>query len=143
MRYIIAVSHIRQLQAIQPAELFFQRENVRERLAWMIEIAQGIDDRNARPVREIVNRLLGERARDNRIRPAVEIPCNVFQRLPFADNAGLRDRVSAELLRREFESHPRAQRGLLEQQGDGPAFQRRRKTLARLFHLLRYVKKVL
>ena len=60
VRHVVAVADIGKLQPAQPPEMFLQREHVGQRLAGMIEIAQRVDHRKARPARQFVYRLLAK-----------------------------------------------------------------------------------
>ena len=135
MRHVVAVADERQLQAVPSAEAFLDRLHVGQRLAGMIQIAQGVDHGDVRPLGELVDRVLGEDARHDSLRPAVQVPGDVFDRLALADRADGGDGIAAELLDRQFESDPRAQRRLFEQQAEVAPGECLRKSLRRALDL--------
>src|SRR5438067_6325719 len=108
MSDVVSITHKHELEALQVSEMFLQRENVGKRLAWMIDIAERVDDRDTGPKRQVIDRLLFERARDNAIGPARQIPRDVFQRLALSNHARLSHAITPELLDREFKRQPRA-----------------------------------
>ena len=69
-------------------------------------------------MRQFVHRVLREDARHDALRPAVQIAGDVLDRLALADRADRSDGIAAELLDRQLEGHPRAQRRLFEQQAE-------------------------
>src|SRR6185295_18783628 len=82
----------------------------------MIAVTERIDHRHVRPLRELFNGRLFEYARHDALRPALQIAGDVLDRLALANGASIIDGVAAQLLDREFESEPRPQRRLFEQQ---------------------------
>ena len=118
MRHVVAVADERQLQAFPPAEAFLDGLHVGERLAGMIQVAQGVDHGHMRPLREFVHRVLGEDPRDDALGPAIQVAGDVLDGLALADRADRSDGIAAELLDRQLKGHPGAQRRLFEQQAD-------------------------
>jgi len=55
-------------------------------------------------VRQIVDRFLREGARHDGVGPAIQIACDVFQRLPVADRAGAQYRIPTELFDGQLKS---------------------------------------
>ena len=53
----------------------------------MKTIAQRVDHRHARPVRQIVDGVLRKDARDDGVGPAVQVARDILQRLAVADGA--------------------------------------------------------
>jgi hypothetical protein len=60
---------------------------VGERLAGMVEVAEGIDDGYARPLGETIDSALEEDACDEAIDPAVEVAGDILEGLADADGA--------------------------------------------------------
>jgi hypothetical protein len=75
-------------------------------------------------VRQIEDGVLREDPGDDPLRPAVQVPRHVLQRLALADGAVSVDRMAAQLLDGEIEGHAGTQRGLLEEQAQGAAGKR-------------------
>ena len=142
MRHVVAVADERQLQAVQTAEALLQRQHVRQRLAGMIQIAQRVDHRHARPVRQLFDGGLRKHARHDALRPAVQIPRDVFHRLALADGPDVIHRIAAQLLDRQLEGQPRAQRRLFKQKAEGTATERIRKIARGSFHPVGEIQKV-
>ena len=114
-------------ETLRPRRLpncLLQREDVGKRLAGMIEVAQRVDDRNIRPLGQLVDGALEEDPGHDALGPAVEIARHIFDRLAVADQPGDRDGIAAELLDGEFEGQTGAQRRLFEQQAQVTATQR-------------------
>ena len=111
------------LAAGQIAPVLLQREHVGEGLARMEFIAQRVNHRHARPVGQLFDGPLRKRARDNGVRPALQIAGNVFDWLAIADRARVQDRVSTELLDGKLEGHARPQRRFFEEQAQIPSAQ--------------------
>src|SRR6185437_5758891 len=91
-------------------------------------------------MRQLFDSLLGEGAGDNGIRPARQVARHVFEGLAFRNQPDLRDKIPAELLDCELESHARPQRWLFEKKRNITALQRRRVALPRLLHLASEIK---
>ena len=124
MRHVIAVADEGHLAALQLAEMFAQRLRVPQRLAGVVEVAQGVDNRHRRPLGQPLDGGLLEDAGDDAVHPAVEVARDILQRLPDADRPVDEERVAAQLLDRQLERQPGAQRGFFKQQGDGLAIER-------------------
>src|SRR5580698_2667257 len=84
----------------------------------MVEIAERVDHRHARPFHQFVDGRLREYTGDNSVGPAVKISRDVFYRLALPDGSVAGDRVAAQLLDRELEGHARPQRRLFEQEAE-------------------------
>ncbi len=134
-----AIAHECQLQAARRAEVFADGLHVGQRLAGMEPVAERVDHGNARPAGQIIDRLLLEGPRYNSTHPAVEIAGHILKRFPHADAALIQYGEAAELLDRQFERHPRAQRGLLKEQCDGFTRQRRPVFARRILHVGREI----
>jgi len=103
----------------------------------MVQIAQGVDDRNGGPVGQLLDGGLRKGARDDGLYPAIQIAGYILDWLTGADRAFAEDRVAAELFDGQFEGEAGAQGSLLEEQpdilaGEGPGILARR-----LFHIER------
>ena len=46
MRHVVAIANISEMNLLEIAEMLLQGEEVGERLAGMLEFAEGVDDRN-------------------------------------------------------------------------------------------------
>ena len=109
------------------AEHLLDREQVRQRLARMVLVGERVDDRHRRPARQLVDRLLRERADHDRGDVAGERASGVGDRLAAAELQLLRrqrDRRRAEPGSRRRERDPCPCRRLLEDAGDRPAAKR-------------------
>src|SRR5580693_4401596 len=84
----------------------------------MVEIAERVDHRHARPFHQFVNGRLREYTGDNSVGPAVKISRDVFYRLALPDGSVAGDCIAAQLLDGEFEGHARAQGRLFEQEAE-------------------------
>ena len=112
------------LRPLQLAEVFAQRLHVGQRLAGMVEVAQRVDDRHRRPLRQLFDGALRK--------TRATMPSTQRSRLRATSLSGSRtpigpvdeDRVAAQLLDGQLEGQPGAQRGLFKQQGDGLAIER-------------------
>src|SRR5882724_1912782 len=118
MRHIVTIAGESQLESAQFAELLAQRQNIRQCLARMIKVAQRVNHRRRGPMRQLLNGGLRKRSRDDRLRPPLQVPRDVLQRLANAQRTFARDGVSAQLLDRQFKCKARAQRRLLKKQAD-------------------------
>src|SRR5579859_2229438 len=128
MRHVVAIADEGEFEAAHIAEAFLQSEDIGQGLARMEAVAERVDHRDARPVRQIVDGLLRKYARDDGVGPAVEIAGDVFQRLAIADGAGGEYGITAELLDREFKRKASAERRLFKQKRDVAARESLRKT---------------
>ena len=71
----------------QSAEAFLDGLHVGQRLAGMIQVAQRVDHRHVRPLRQFLDRRLREDPRHDALRPAVQIAGDILDRLALADRA--------------------------------------------------------
>ena len=78
MGHVVAITHIGERLTTQIAEGFLHGEEVRQGLAGMLEVGEGIDHRNRGPVRVIRQLLLGEGANRKHVTETAEHPCGVF-----------------------------------------------------------------
>ena len=103
----------------------------------MLEVAQAVDDGDGGVRGHLGHRAVLEGAEHDAVHPALEVARDVGQALAGAQpRARLVDeeRAAAELLDPHFEGHPRAQRGLFENQRQVLARQRRVELLGALLH---------
>jgi hypothetical protein len=134
---VVAIANVGEFQTTQSSEFFFEREDVRQRLAGMIEIGKRVDDRKTGPASEFIDSLLGEGAGNEDVCSSAQVAGDVLQRLALADHADLRNDIAAKLLHGEFEGHARTQRGFFKKQRGVTALERGRIASARLLDLFR------
>src|SRR3954452_19596687 len=116
MGHVIPVSDENESEAFEGSEVFPEREHIRECLARMERIAQGVYHRDTGPKRQIFNRFLLERPSYDAISPASKISGDILQRLAFADHSRLGHGIASQLLHGKFERQPSAQGWLLKQE---------------------------
>ena len=124
MRHVVAIADESDFAPFQLAEMFAKRLRVAQRLAGVVEVAQGVDHRHRRPCSQPLDGALFEDAGDDAIHPAVEVARDILERLADADRPIDEERIAAQLLDRQLERQPRAQRGFFKQQGDGLPIER-------------------
>ena len=125
--HVVAVAHVGEFQAAQPAEALLEREEIRERLARMIFVRKRVDHGYIRVGGELVESFLREDTRDDSLHPALEILGNVADGLALAQTRGgvIEKRGCAtEIGDADLKSDARAQGGLLEDQHEDAAGQR-------------------
>ncbi len=114
---VVAVADVRQRAAPHRAPLLRQREEVRQRLAWVHEVRQAVDDRDVGVQRQFLQRFVLERARDDAVHPALQVLGHVLHRLARAQArvAMVHEHgAAAHVLHADVEGEARAQRVLLE-----------------------------
>src|SRR5208283_710868 len=88
----------------------------------MAEVGETVDDGNARPLRHLFDDLMGEGANHDALNEALEILADVVNGFAFAE-VDFRGRQiqskAAQLMDANVEADARAQRGLLENEGEG------------------------
>ena len=113
-------------QPLKVAEALPQRQQVGQRLARMLEVAQGVDHRHGHRLGQLIHGGLGEGPCHERVHPAVERARDVVGALA-ATQAHIRvgqvDRAAAKLLRGQLEGDARPQAGFLEEQDHRPSSQ--------------------
>ena len=72
VRHVVAVAQVRERAALEPAEPLADREQVGERLARMLEVGQGVDDRDRGGRGEDLQPLLLERPQHDRVDVAAD-----------------------------------------------------------------------
>ena len=82
---IVSVTGKGEIQTLQIAESLTHREHVRERLAWVPQIAQRVHHRDPRPAREFVDGVLRVHARDDGVGPSLEVARHILERFAVAD----------------------------------------------------------
>jgi len=115
---VVSVPDIGQLEALPPAESFADGLDVSEDLARVVEIAEGVDDRDTGPAGEFFDRVLGEDSGDDAVGPTVEVAGDIGEGLAVPDRADLGDGATAELLDGEVKSEASAEGWFLEQQAE-------------------------
>ena len=80
MSNVVAVADVGELDVAQVAELFFQREEIGERLTRMLEIAESVDDRDLAHARHPGDGCMAERAQNDAVHPAFEIVSDIGER---------------------------------------------------------------
>src|SRR4051812_42966859 len=111
---VVAIADEGELEALNSAEVVADGLHIGEGLAGMIEVAQGVDDGDARPGGEPFDGSLEEDAGDDAVDPAIEIAGDVFEGFADADGAFDEDAAAAELLDGELESELGAEAGFFE-----------------------------
>src|SRR5882762_840982 len=109
MSHIVAVANVGQANAAQVAEPLLQGEIVCQRLAGMLQITEGVDDRNGSELRHALDGLLREGAQHDDVYPALEIVRNVAQLLAGVESSlGLIDKHcrASEASHSSFEGKP-------------------------------------
>src|SRR5919202_4395932 len=81
---IIAIADICDLPSFYRAEMFPEREEVRERLAWMFPIRQCIDHGDAAACRQVGYSAVGGGTCGDDLHPAREIASHVLDGFPHA-----------------------------------------------------------
>src|SRR4051812_31248461 len=133
-RDVVAVTHERDCAIAQAAPSLDHRQDVGERLARMLLVAQRVDDAQpGRGGREQLDAALRERPNHRGEDPSLEVAGDVFDRFASAErDVGRRlDHVAPELTHRDREGRAGPERRLLEEQRDVAAGQRRRVLAAR------------
>src|SRR5437667_932222 len=82
MRDVVAISDISKTDILDIPEALVQREVICQRLARMLQLTQGVDDRNACILRHAFDCAVRESAQDNAIHPALEVVSDVAQLFP-------------------------------------------------------------
>ncbi len=108
----------------------------------MVEVAEGVDHRHTRPLRQAIDRALQEHAGDQAIHPAVQVAGDILQGLANADRAFQEHAPAAHLLHGELEGELGAQRGLFEKHTEVLAVQGVRVVAGGSFHFCGKVEKV-
>jgi hypothetical protein len=130
MADVVAVADVGQLETAQHAKTLLKGKEISERLAGMEFVGKGVDHRNAGVGGHLFENALRVDAGDDAVDPAVEIARDIGDRFALAERGrGLRvieeDHGSAHALNADIEGDAGAERGLLENQGDEFAVQRR------------------
>src|SRR6266851_1051884 len=120
---VVAVADVSELEAAQSAKFFFQGEEIRQRLARMKPVGKGVDHRDAGGRGHFFKDALVVNARDDALHPAFEVPRNIGDGLASAERRGSLCMVeehdrAAHALNADIEGDARAQRRLLENEGD-------------------------
>ena len=92
---VVAVADVRDRDAVQGAEPLAQREQVRERLARVVQGSEPVDDRYLRGVGKLGNRLVRARPDHDRVHVARQHPGRVADRLARGPAAARRRAVRA------------------------------------------------
>ena len=81
MRHVVAVAHVGEADFSHVAKALPQGEVIGERLAGMLEIAQGIDDGNGCMLRHFCHGRVGESSQDDHVNPSLQIVGDVAHAL--------------------------------------------------------------
>ena len=125
-RDVVAVAQITEPQAVRPAEVLADGQHVGQGLAGVTVVAQTIDDRHRRPLRQLLDFLVRIHARHDALHHAGEHARNIGDAFAFAQADFLRshhDGVPAQMVHANLERDARAQRGLLKEHAQGLARQ--------------------
>src|ERR1700676_3936059 len=95
-----------------------ERKHVGQDLARMIAVTQRVNDGYVGPPCQLFDGRLGENARHNALRPALQIAGYILYRLAFSDGSGVIHRIAAKLFDGELEGEPGAERGFFKQQAE-------------------------
>ena len=93
-----------------------------ERLAGVLGVGQGVDDRHAGPLGQFFQSALSEGAHGDGVDVTAEYPGDIGDALALAQadfGGGKVHRLAAELFHRQFEADAGTQRGFLEDEGQG------------------------
>ena len=123
MGHVVAITHIGERLTSQISEGFPHGEEVRQGLAGMLKVGEGIDHWNRGPVRVIRQLLLSEGANGEHVTKTAEHPGGVFQWLTASQLGDLGVEIhglAAQPGHRHLETHPRAGGGLGEDQAEHP-----------------------
>src|SRR5258708_31131509 len=88
MANVVAVADVGELEAAQRTEFFFQRKEIRERLAGMKLVGERINHWNVRVGRHFLKDTLVVNARDNALHPALKVASDISDGLPRAERGG-------------------------------------------------------
>src|SRR5258708_20498501 len=129
MANVVAVADVGELEAAQRTEFFFQRKEIRERLAGMKLVGERINHWNGRVGRHFVKDTVVVNARDNALHPALKVASDISDGLPRAERGGCLRVVqendgATHALDADVEGDTRAERGLLKNQRDEFAMER-------------------
>jgi hypothetical protein len=129
-RYVVAIPHERHGAAGHiAAELILQRHHVRQGLAGVAAVAEGVDHRHVADCRHLHQLLVLEHPRHDAVDHAAEHLGDVGGAFPHAELHIFLvelDAVAAEFVHRLLEADPRPQGGLFEEHRQRPARQQRR-----------------
>ncbi len=138
MADVVAVAEVGDADALEGAEALADRHCVGERLEWMREVGEAVDDRNRRVLRVLVHLRLVEGADQDRAEEAGEDECRVAGRLAARElEVGGRDveRHAAELRDSDLGADPRSRRRLAEDEADGSPRKQSQLTASRTLDL--------
>src|ERR1700733_31214 len=145
MAHIVSVADVSDFKSAQRAKMFFEREEVRNRLARMKAVCQRVDHGNSRVLCELFENRLFEKPRDDSIRPAFETPRHISNGFAFAEvrRSVIEERGrTAQARDSDFERHARPQRWLLENQSKESSGKRAAITIRASFHVRRELQHV-
>ena len=123
---VVAVADEDDLPAIERAQGLADGQEVGHRLAGVGRVGQGVDDRDRGVAGQLLDRRLRERPDGQGVDVLADHPGEVGHALADAEADVLaveEQGVAAELGDRPLEAHPGPQRGLVEDQAQGPAGQ--------------------
>ena len=124
--HVVAVAYVGQVDALQPAVLLLDSEEVGQRLAGVLLVGQAVDDGHARVLGQVSTSAVREDAGHDAVHHAPQHAGHVGHALALAeaDVVGPQvERVPAELGHAGLEADLRPQRGLLEDHRQLLAFQ--------------------
>ncbi len=127
MSNVVAVADVGHRDLLQVSEIFLQREVIGQRLARMLVVAQGVDDRDRRVFRHARHRLVRKGAQNDSIHPAFQVVSHIAQRLARAETRRRlvrKERCPAQRGDARLKGETRAQRWLLKEQHHLLALQR-------------------
>ena len=141
---VVAVADVRQPQTLQVAEHLTHGQEVGERLAGMMLVRERVDDRDARVLRELGDRGLGERPDDDGGTEPRQRPGGIGDRLAAAELQLVgpqHERQHAQAMRRGRERDARARGRLLEEAGQRLGRKRVEEAGRSVLHLLGQVER--
>src|SRR5215471_1127707 len=119
MRHVVAIADVCNVDLAEVAEFLLQGEVVGERLARMFDVAERVDDRNARVLRHLDDSRVLVGAEHHGVNPALDVAGNIAHRFAFVEpRARLvhEKRRAAKAGHAGFKRQAGAQRGFLEKQ---------------------------
>src|ERR1700732_1718424 len=142
---IVAVANVCDFQAAQSRESLFEREKIRERLAWVKAVGERVDHGNSAVLGELFERFLGKRAPHDALHPALRILGECANGCALAKAHGRvveENGGAAQACDADFECDTRSQRRLLENEREEASGQRGAIAVGARFNVCREVDEV-
>jgi hypothetical protein len=110
---VVTIANVDKLEPTHGAEALFERHEVGQSLAGMLEIAECVDDRNGGILRHLGDGVVGVGAQYDAVRPAFDIAGNIAKRFAFSQRRLClidEDRVTAQRVDARLKAETCAQR---------------------------------